>query len=163
MGTGVEGVELDMLGAWWKIMRWRWQVYWALPSGCRMRCWRCPGCVGAPLVGLDVGDVPVGVGWWETWWMGSCWSVGCITGNKTAMVGNCLAGGPVKNRPLNVFQLSKHWCLSFPHCLCGGRLELALCCLGSSPEQPLLAFCCVLVSCSPLRFKSCEKALEAFF
>lgn len=136
-------------------------VFW---SCLRMRCWRCPGCIGAPLAGLTVGDVPIGVGWWEAMWMGSCWSVGCIMGDKTAIVGNCLAGVPVKNCPLNVFQLSKHWCLSFLCGVCGGRLELALhrCCLGSSPEQPLLAFCYVWVSCVPLRFQTCEKAPETF-
>lgn len=41
--------------------------------------------------------------------------MGFIMGNKTAVVGNDLAEGPVKNHPLNVFQLSKHWCLSFLH------------------------------------------------
>lgn len=39
-------------------------------SHLRMRCWRCPGCVGVPLVGLDVGDVPIGAQRWETSWMG---------------------------------------------------------------------------------------------
>ena len=42
-------------------------VFW---SHLRMRCWRCARCVDAALVGLDVGDVPIGVGWWETSWTG---------------------------------------------------------------------------------------------
>lgn len=74
---------------------------------------------------------------------GSCWSVCSITGNKMAIVGNSLAGGPVKNHPLNVFQLSKHWCLSF---LCCMRGEAGA---SSAPllpgEQPSVAFACFLL------------------
>lgn len=79
--------------------------------------------------------------------------MGCIVGNKTAVIGNSPTGGPVKNHPLNVFQLSKHWCFSFLCCLCGGRLERALHhhCRGTFPEQPLLAFCSVHPDLSALK------------
>lgn len=45
--------------------------------------------------------------------------MGCVLGNKTVIVGNSLAGGPVKNCPLNVFQLCKHQCLSSLLCVQG--------------------------------------------
>lgn len=74
---------------------------------------------------------------------GSSWSVCSIMGNKMAIVGNSLAGGPVKNHPLNVFQLSKHWCLSFLCCMWGEAGA------SSAPplprEQPSAAFACFLL------------------
>lgn len=70
-------------------------------------------------MGLDVGDVPTGSGVLGDLVDGAAAGLGCVMANKTAVVGNGLAGGSVKNHPLNVFQLSKHWCLSFPHCVWG--------------------------------------------
>lgn len=107
-------------------------------------------CVGAPL-GLAVGDAHVGLGWW-----GSCCSLGCVLGNKTVIVGNGLAGGPVKNCPLNVFQLSKHRCLS--SLLCAGGAWSSPCCAWG---EPWASFACSLLwLCHPPSFQSCKKVPE---
>lgn len=86
--------------------------------------------------------------------------MGCVLGNKTVIVGNGLAGGPVKNCPLNVFQLSKHWCLSLLRCVHRGSLELTLPSLlpGEQPQAPFACF--LLWLCHSPGFQSCGKALE---
>lgn len=86
-----------------------------------------------------MGDVHVG----DFWRGGSCWSVRCVLCNKTVTVGNGLAGGPVKNCPLNVFQLSKHWCLSS---LCREQGEPGAAAWGAAPGTLCLLFAISLPS-----------------
>lgn len=79
-----------------------------------------------------------------------------VLGNKTAIVGNGLAGGPVKNCPLNVFQLSKQRCLSSLCCVQGEPGALLL--PGEQPQAPFAAF--LLWLCHQPRFQSCGKVPE---
>lgn len=105
------------------------------------------GAPSAELAAAAMGDVPHGVG---AGWCGSrprgcesCWSVKCVAGNKMAIRGSCLAGGPVKNHPLNMFQLSKHRCLPFLLfvCVSWGKIGRAGCASTSASSSPeLLCF-----------------------